>query len=322
MEWRDAPLTGPLPRTGLVPLEQHSVDALAWARLGRPSRRLVLGPERRPAASVILQIRRWPLLGSFAVMQRGPIWADDLPVPERGAAYAALMSLLRHEYRGVMATPDPIGAVDPGSGPGWLTTVTPCHLARIRLDRPIEDLRAGLHGKWRNRLVRAEAAGLTCTDGLMPPDPNHWLFKAEAAQRRSKRYAGVARAYSLALLSTDAASARLFEARRDGKPVAAMLFLLHKPGATYHIGWSGPEGRQSNAHTLILWKAMRVLSEAGFTSLDLDLVDTETAPGLARFKLGSGAEAIPLGATRLSAPLTGLVSGQSWHRGRVASPVA
>jgi lipid II:glycine glycyltransferase (peptidoglycan interpeptide bridge formation enzyme) len=81
-----------------------------------------------------------------------------------------------------------------------------------------------------------------------------------------------------------------------------MLFLLHSPWASYHIGWSGAEGRRTNAHALLLWQAMLRLREEGFTTLDLGDVNTEDAPGLARFKIGTGALVAPLGATVLVPP--------------------
>ena len=74
--------------------------------------------------------------------------------------------------------------------------------------------------------------------------------------------------------------------------------------ASYHVGWSGPEGRAANAHPLLLWSAMQALAAEGINRLDLGDVNTEDAPGLARFKIGAGANVRPLGPTILLPPLT------------------
>jgi lipid II:glycine glycyltransferase (peptidoglycan interpeptide bridge formation enzyme) len=99
---------------------------------------------------------------------------------------------------------------------------------------------------------------------------------------------------------------RLFSARRGRgrglERIASMLFLVHGRVATYQIGWSGEEGRRLSAHQLCLWEAMRALREAGVRRLDLGTVDTDAAPGLARFKIGAGARVRALGPTCLVLP--------------------
>ena len=78
-----------------------------------------------------------------------------------------------------------------------------------------------------------------------------------------------------------------------------MLFLKHGTGATYHVGWTSDAGRKASAHNLILATAATRLAETGVTRLDLGTIDTENAPGLARFKLGSGAKPARTGGTWL-----------------------
>ena len=53
---------------------------------------------------------------------------------------------------------------------------------------------------------------------------------------------------------------------------------------------------------------MRWLACAGVEMLDLGMIDTVNAPGLARFKLGSGAVAQSLGGTWLHAPGLNLIA--------------
>lgn len=95
---------------------------------------------------------------------------------------------------------------------------------------------------------------------------------------------------------------RVFVARAGGTRLAAMLFLLHGRVATYQIGWAGPEGRRAAAHPLCMWRAVEHLKAEGIERIDLGTVNTEDAPGLARFKIGTGATVRPLGATYLVPP--------------------
>ena len=167
-----------------------------------------------------------------------------------------------------------INAETPGPAPG-LRLRTAAHVAELSLD------------------------GTVASVGL-PADPGHWLLRVDQAQQVVKRYRGYPPLFTAAFAAANRGQARIFEARHQGAPVAALLFLCHGPVATYHIGWSGPEGRARAAHHLLLWRAMIDLAARGITRLDLGMVDTVTAPGLARFKLGSGARCRALGGTWLA----------------------
>jgi hypothetical protein len=81
-----------------------------------------------------------------------------------------------------------------------------------------------------------------------------------------------------------------------------MVFLRHGAAATYQIGWSGPRGRALRANNAPLINAARRLAAMGITQLDLGTVDTQNAPCLARFQLGSGTVAEQLGGIWLRLP--------------------
>lgn len=301
-----------LPAGAVAPLQQHPSYGAACAALGAGLRRFALrgaGGQLIGGAQVLE--RRLPLLGRAALLSRGPVWAPGLAAGARRDALLRLLERLRTDHRIVAVTPDPCAGADPLEGSGWMAAMTPSHLARLDLTEGVEAMRARQHGKWRNRLRRAEAAGLEITHAPMPADPAHWLLKREAEQARQRRYRGLPPAFTAAWIARGGRrSARIFTAGRGGRPVAAMLFLLHGGAASYHVGWSGPQGREAGAHNLLLWRAQLWLAGRGIRLLELGPLDTRNAPGLARFKLGSGARAVRLGATRLSAPGTGLFAGR------------
>ncbi len=293
-----------LPDGVLAPMQQHPTYGAACALIGSTLRWYMLngaGDVLLGAAQVLE--RPVPLLGQAALLSRGPVWAPGVCEETRRDGLMRLLVLLRKRHRIVAVTPDPCGGTDPMERSGWLKAMTPCHFAVLDLGDSASEMRARQHGKWRNRLVRAEAAGLEVRHGPMPLDPAHWLFEREEAQARARRYRRLPKAFTLAWIAQGGRSAaRLFTAERDGETVAAMLFLRFGASASYHIGWSGPDGRASGAHNLLLWQAQRWLARQGCKQVELDLIDTRTTPGLARFKLGSGARLVTLGATRLAAP--------------------
>lgn len=191
-----------------------------------------------------------------------------------------------------------LNAERPGQFPG-IKIRAGAHVADLSLDGSATQLRAAMAQKWRNRLNYAAGRGLKVAQTALTADPAHWLLRKDRAQQKTKRFRGYPVAFSAAYAAANPGQARLFEVRASGEPIAAMLFLCHGAVATYHIGWTSEDGRAVSAHHLALWEAMKALKARGIQRIDLGTVDTETAPGLARFKLGSGAICRPLGGTWL-----------------------
>lgn len=260
----------------LAPLQQHPAFGAALTRLGRPPLHVALPHGQR---EVLLMRRRF-----------GPVTLGLVSRADVGRAEVAHIGAVSGCRLLV------VNAETPGAHPGVLLR-TGGHVAELELRGAAAELKARMAQKWRNRLNHALRAGLKVTHTALPADSGHWLVRTDHAQQRAKRYRGYPPAFTAAFAAANRGQARLFEAAQGGEPVAAMLFLCHGAVATYHIGWTGPEGRRASAHHLLLWQAMLHLARRGIARLDLGLVDTETAPGLARFKLGSGAACRPLGGT-------------------------
>jgi hypothetical protein len=268
-----------------VPLHQHPAHAAALRAIGADARSVALGDGGH--ATVILR-RFGPV--RLALVPRGPVW----PTP-RAPAVDELHGLRRRLPRTCLLVVN--GDRKLPASTRLLPLVTPQTMAEWDLRPPPPELRRALHQKWRNRLVRAEAQGQAVHHCAMPPDPCHWLLRCEALQARKRRY----RTWPPALIAAHArlGTARLFVAGPAGAPLAAMLFIVTGARATYQAGWTSAAGRRSDAHRLLIWQAALALRDRGVTRLDLGVIDTDTAPGLARFKLGTGARAHRLGATAL-----------------------
>lgn len=198
------------------------------------------------------------------------------------------------------------------AGIGALPLVSPAFVALLDLKRTAASQREALHQKWRNRLNRAQERGLRVSRQNMPLDPNHWLFAADQAQQKKRGYRSWPTALTLAYAKANKGQAKLFQAFDGSTPVAAILILRHGRAATYHISHTTQSGRALSAHNLLMWEAMLWLARQGCEQLDLGLINTEEAPGLARFKLGTGAHLSQLGGTWLLWP----------PLGRLLSPLA
>lgn len=246
-------------------------------------------------------IRRWMRRPRLSLAARGPVWLATLTEVEKAEALRVLRTApLRGEHRlswprlGVLA-PD-AGVEDPALAAAGLVRVFtgPVH-AELDLRAPEDDLRAAMRVKWRNRLKAAERTGLKARVFEPRFDSYGWLLATDAAQQAQRGYAALPPIFaSLYHQIAGGASVRLALAEEHGDRVAAMLFLIHGRRATYHIGWSGPRGRENGAHNLLLWRAMQSLKAGGVDAIDLGGVDTGRGAGLARFKLGAGARPVPL----------------------------
>lgn len=275
-----------------LPMQQHWTYGDVLARLGRQVRRgeIVRGGQR--VGLVQMNSRRVGPV-TLSLVGRGPVWLEDLPPEERIAACRRIACGAGL----VIMTPEQ-GLF----GRGLIPFMTHRHHAVLDLRSGLDTFRNRFAGKWRNRLVRAEAVGLSVCQGGPTPSELEGLLARDAVQQRARGYRALPARFTLAWTQADSGGLRLYRAVYRGWTVATMLMLLHPPTATYHIGWSGKEGRRLNAHQLLLWHAIRDLKGDGYRALDLGDVNTEDAPGLARFKIGSGAEVAPLGATMLVLP--------------------
>lgn len=184
------------------------------------------------------------------------------------------------------------------AGFGLVPLVTPMHQAVWAIGPDLRrDLRTGMARNWRGHLRQAERAGLQVRRG--GASVLEALIAAEAVQRAQRRYQALPMGFSRAL-PRDAL--RLWEWRQDGALQAAMCFVVHGTSASYHLSWGSEVARVAGVHALMLVQAAEALRAEGVRWLDLGSVDTEKAPGLARFKLGTGAVLKRLGATCLVLP--------------------
>lgn len=260
---------------GFLPFQQSEPYATAAAASGARVRWVGLDAGRA------LVIER----GWLRLVSRGPVWTKTCTVADQRRA---LRQLAR--WPGLtIATPEV-----PLQGLGLIPLVTPMHHAVWRLG---PDLVAGLAGKWRNRLTAAWRSAVRLQPGTHATLER--LIAEEAVQRSKRGYRSLPPGFTRALPSE---ALRLWEWRWNGETAAAMAFVRHGGSATYHLGWASEAARQMGVHAAMLVAAATALHGEGVEWLDLGSVDTDRAPGLARFKLGTGAFLRRLGPTVLVLP--------------------
>lgn len=266
----------------ILPLQQHPHFVAALRAAGRTCDAYVT-----PHGQVQMLRRRLGPFGTMTAATRGPIWrttAPDIQHTELSEMARAGLRIINDEH----TAPTALHAA------GFRQIATPGHVALWDITG---DMIKQAHGKWRNAYRQAQRAAQNVTIRRFDTTRDSWLLQADAAQQKQRRYRALPGWITLAYAQIAPRDVWVGFTGPAKSPDAAMLFLRHDTGATYHIGWTSDAGRATNAHHLIMITAATHLAERGVAQLDLGQVDTVTTPGLARFKLGTGARLHRLGGT-------------------------
>ena len=269
-------------KSALMPLQQHPNFARALRRFGTHCRIVPL--EDRAHALVI---RR----AGIKFASRGPVWTKPTSKLQQ-------MELLRRSNLHLI-NGDGL-AHEVLSGAGFLRLMTAAHVAELRICGTTEEQLLNAQQKWRNRARKASQEGFSFSTRAFDPVADAWLLEADFKQQRAKKYRALPHGILRAYWETAPQDIQLVAATIGQDTIAAMLFLRHGPVATYHIGWSSSRGRDVSAHHALLIHATQTLN---VQRIDLGTVDTEESPGLARFKIGSGAVVRSLSGTWGRLPL-------------------
>lgn len=288
---------------GRLPLQQSWAYGEAIEQLGATCHRFVLEAEGQTVGLCQWHERHIAGLLTLATQIRGPLFAPDALPEQRMAARAALAKALRARYpiarlKLCVQTPDLRDGEVPDDFPAT-RLISGSHTVWLDLAQEEDVLRANLHGKWRNMLKAAEAAPLKIRDRSRDRASLQWLCIKDSQQQKQKGFAALPSLF-VSLYQESAPEKEptlLLTANHGGEPIAGMLFLIHGLSATYHIGWAGEAGREYRAHHRLMWGAIRLLKAKGVRWLDLGGVETDTSPGIARFKLGVGGEVVSLAGT-------------------------
>ena len=282
-----------------APLQQDWAYGEAFEALGAACHRALVYDRDALVACAQFVVRRVAGLAHVALCTRGPVFAPAVDEASR----AAIVRLMRRtapygKPRFTFVSPD---AVSGGGYAGRWRVMTGHSTVMLDLTRAAAERRRAMSVKWRNRLVAAERSPLKIETVGQKPAQYQWLLAHEATQRSARGYRALPLEFIPAFQRArgDAPAILALRADLERRPAAAMLYLIHGTAATYHVGWSGDEGRRLGAHNLLLWQAMVRLAALGVRRLDLGGVNTQSSAGVARFKLGAGGDVLTLAGTWL-----------------------
>ncbi len=260
--------------------------------------RILHGVARKGGQPIsIVQVVRKRLAGILTLSQvtRGPLWlTQQLTSAEKLRVLELIVERLRRQRRDIVVwMPE---AVDEPENQGLLRAaglrrmLTGYSSVWIDLSQPTTELRARLHGKWRNALSAAEADGMPVH---ISEQAHHfsWLIDNYDTLRRQRRFTAPNGKLLRTLADNVGTGNRIVLRALDADdPIAGILLIRHGAAATYVAGWTSESGRRRRAHNLLLWHGIGELQRLGVDWLDLGGVNSRDAPGVARFKLGMGGE--------------------------------
>lgn len=256
------------------------------AGMGRPMQTLQL-PGRGSAQILTRRLR--PFRKTLKQVVRGPYWQTP---PSPALQHEALVLLRDAGVRVIEVEdiqPDVLKAA------GYRQIMTPSSVGSLTLGHGPDVRRNLMSIKWRNALRKAQASDLRLEIRPYNHGVDKWILDEDRKQQARKGYRGLPPEVTQAFAIMNQDQATIVTAAKHAVPIAAMVFLRHGTAATYHIGWSSAEGRAHNAHNLCLASAADHFEAQGTHVIDLGCIDTDAAPGLARFKIGAGAQVKQLG---------------------------
>ncbi|WP_119418046.1 GNAT family N-acetyltransferase [Desertibaculum subflavum] len=278
------------------PLEQAWAYGEAMAELGQSVSRIRVSAGGGTASAQLFARR---VFGLWNVVQsvRGPAFAgDSAAIPE---LLRELLTACPRGFPRVRLLMPELGADmhRAVTAAGLRRVLTGYHTQLLDLRQGTAALRAGMEGRWRNRLVAAESEKLRL-DIAKGGRLLDWLVERNTVLGRQRGIALPKPGLVRALVQAAGPPQTLIVAvLAKNQPLCAGLFLRHGPDATYYVSHTTEAGRQLSATNLMLWTAIARLADAGVRQLDLGGIDTRAAPGLARFKLGLGGRTLSLTGT-------------------------
>jgi lipid II:glycine glycyltransferase (peptidoglycan interpeptide bridge formation enzyme) len=268
--------------------------------LGVPVLRARVLDEGQQIAQAQFIVRKWGKLGAVALCTRGPIWSKTLTPENESLVYKALKKTLPLKGIRFMAiTPEVAEGQAHGLHP-MRRIMSGMSTVMLDISLPMSDIRAQLEGRWRTSLVGAEASEMKVHRVGTNEGQYRWLLDTEKQQRVDKHLEGLPIPFfDMYVQSRKQPAKNILTLRSDlGRDrIAAMMFLIHGEAATYQVGWTSDQGRELNAHHLILWRAIEELRERGIRVLDLGGVNTIRSAGVARFKMRTGGKILTLAGT-------------------------
>lgn len=162
----------------------------------------------------------------------------------------------------------------------------------ISLTQTLDDIKKNLDRKWRNHLQQTLKKDIEIKFLEHAEDIYNFVWNYQTFKGR-KIFVGLSPQFLLEEMNWALKlKSGLFMVVTENKQMIAGIYVsLHGQTAAYRAGWNTELGRKNKCHYLLLWKAIEILKQRGYTAFDLGgLVPDQES--LNNFKLGTHGEHI------------------------------
>jgi CelD/BcsL family acetyltransferase involved in cellulose biosynthesis len=215
------------------------------------------------------------------------------PEPLSDAEVCAVYDAVRARHGAVKVVGNPF-AIAPHlpTAEGWTTGVDTTHLLVLR---PLSELRKGFSRGCKARGNKARKLGLEVVTSSDPAivEVFYPLYLDSAVRWGEKLTWARSKDYFRAMLEQGGDDVTVFVAKREGDPIAALLFAAQGQVAHYVAGATRHDQLDACPSNLLQEAAMEHYFKAGFTFYDFG--PSNRLEGVQRFKESFGATSAPFG---------------------------
>ena len=282
--------------------QSWSYGAVCWGE-GQLSHLLL---KRAGAVIAMAQVRivRLPVLGKgIAYVRWGPLWRLRAQTPD-AAVLREVVQALKSEYRdrrGLLLRIVPNIYGGDSFAEAWQTCASGIGLEsdprvhvyrtmRVDLTQTLEEVRKGLHQRWRNYLKNAEKSNYTIREGANVAlyDQFLALYREMMARKRFETTVDVEEFRRLQQALPDHLKMRIFICEQDGLALNALVISAVGDSAIYLLAATGERGLKERGAYLLQWRAIQWLKEQGVRWYDVGGINPDRNPGVYQFKTGLG----------------------------------
>lgn len=158
----------------------------------------------------------------------------------------------------------------------------------IDLEPPLEELKAGLHHKWRYHLNRAERNRLELIFGEEESlfDEMSGIYLEMANRKGLVERSDLVHLKSVQKDMPSSFKLKIILCRQGGIPCAGGIFTTIGTTGLYLIGATSTVGLKTYGSYAVHWAFLKWLKENGFRYYDLNGINPQTNPGTYQFKQG------------------------------------
>lgn len=272
-----------------------------------PQRILILNENNNPIALAQILMRKIPLIGNIARLNRGPLlMSGSTRSEEIRLKIFALSALLRglqpQRLLYLRAAPELPNEESPILGlraldfkklssPSW---------ASGRIDLRVEEqaLLMSLKSKWRNSLRKSEKLGVSVVRCESSQETIKFLIKNYQDLKDSHGFDGLSSEFIASLAKQQGSQWRFniflaheerLDSAVDNNAIGMLVTINSGRTSLYLIGVCGDKGRQMQANSILLWNAILDAKKAGCEWFDVGGLSDQTPKGIADFKKGLNA---------------------------------